>query len=111
LSEQIESLLPPFKRELEVVIIPACRQDQLSGLFGLTRQVKVGQVLWGCDPEERQISKRLWSSFAAEGIPQARLIGDVLLDFQPGSLSFVMADVEVTSTGPGARRLYRVGDF
>ena len=92
LSEQIESLLPPFKRELEVVIIPACRQDQLSGLFGLTRQVKVGQVLWGCDPEERQISKRLWSSFAAEGIPQARLIGDVLLDFQPGSLSFVMAD-------------------
>jgi len=92
LSEQIESLLPPFKRELEVVIIPACRQDQLSGLFGLTRQVKVGQVLWGCDPEERQISKRLWSSFAAEGIAQARLNSDELLDFQPGSLSFVMAD-------------------
>lgn len=92
LTEQIESLLPPFKREIEVVIIPGCRQDQLSGLFGLTRQVKVGQVLWGCDPEERQISKRLWSSFAAEIIPQTRLTGDELLDFQPGSLSFMMED-------------------
>jgi len=92
LSEQIESLLPPFRRELEVVIIPGCRQDQLSGLFGLTRQVKVGQVLWGCDPEDRQISKRLWSSFANEGIAQRILTGDELLDFQPGSLSFAMAD-------------------
>jgi hypothetical protein len=54
--------------------------------------VKVGQVLWGCDPEDRQISKRLWSSFAAEGIAQTRLTGDELLDFQPGSLSFEMAD-------------------
>ena len=92
LSERIESLLPPFDRKIAVVIIPDCRQDQLSGLFGLTRQVKVGQVLWGCDPEDRQISKRLWSSFAAEEIPQTRLIGDELLHFQPGSLSFQMAD-------------------
>ena len=92
LSEQIESLLPPFDRKLEVVIIPDCRQDQLSGLFGLTRQVKVGQVFWGCDPEGRQISKRLWSSFAAEGIAQTRLTGDELLDFQPGSLRFSVAE-------------------
>jgi competence protein ComEC len=92
LSEQIESLLPPFQRRLEVVIIPGCQQDQLSGLFGLTRQVKVGQVLWGCDPEDRQISKRLWSSFAADGITQKRLTGDELLDFQPGNLSFSMKD-------------------
>ncbi len=92
LSEQIESLLPPFERKLEVVIIPDCRQDQVSGLFGLTRQVKVAQVLWGCDPDDRQISKRLWSSFAAEGIAQTRLTGDELLDFRPGNLSFKMAD-------------------
>jgi competence protein ComEC len=92
LSEQIESLLPPFERKLEVVIIPDCRQDQVSGLFGLTRQVKVGQVLWGCEPDDRQISKRLWSSFAAEGISQTRLTGGELLDFRPGSLSFTMAD-------------------
>lgn len=78
-----------------MVIIPDCRQDQLSGLFGLTRQVKVGQVLWGCDPEERQISKRLWNSFAAEEITQMRLTGDELLDFQPGSLSFTMADAKL----------------
>ena len=95
LSEQIQSLLPPFDRKIEVVIIPDCRQDQLSGLFGLTRQVKVGQVLWGCDPEERQISKRLWNSFAAEEITQMRLTGDELLDFQPGSLSFTMADAKL----------------
>ena len=95
LSEQIESLLPPFDRKLEVVIIPDCRQDQLSGLFGLTRQVKVGQVLWGCDPEDRQISKRLWSSFATEGITQTRLIGDELLNFQPGGLSFKIADAKL----------------
>ena len=90
LSEQIESLLPPFDRRIEIVIIPGCQQDQLSGLFGLTRQVKLGQVLWGCDPEDRQISKRLWSAFAAEGIAQMRLNGEELLDFQPGSLSFSM---------------------
>lgn len=95
LSEQVESLLPPFDRKLEVVIIPDCRQDQLSGLFGLTRQVKVGQVLWGCDPEDRQISKRLWSSFATEGIAQTRLIGGELLDFQPGGLSFKIADAKL----------------
>ncbi len=92
LSEQIESLLPPFARKIEVVIIPDCRQDQLSGLFGLTRQVKVGQVLWGCDPEERQISKRLWSSFAAEEIAQTRLTGGESLHFQPGSLRFQMGN-------------------
>lgn len=92
LSEQIEAMLPPFKRELEVVIIPGCQQDQLSGLFGLTRQVKVGKVLWGCDPEDRQISKRLWSSFAAEDITQARLRGDEILNFQPGTLRFEMAE-------------------
>ncbi len=95
LSEQIESLLPPFDRKIEVVIIPDCRQDQLSGLFGLTRQVKVGQVLWGCDPNDRQISKRLWSSFDSEDIAQIRLTGDELLDFQPGSLSFTMADAKL----------------
>ena len=92
LSEQIESLLPPFDRKIEVVIIPDCRQDQLSGLFGLTRQVKLGQVLWGCDPDARQISKRLWSSFAAENFTQTRLTGDELLDFQPGSLTFSVAE-------------------
>lgn len=92
LSEQIESMLPPFKRELAIVIIPGCQQDQISGLFGLTRQISVGQVLWGCDPEKRQISKRLWSSFAAEGIAQTRLKGDELLDFQPGDLNFEMED-------------------
>jgi len=85
-------LLPPFERKLEIVIIPDCRQDQVSGLFGLTRQVKVGQVLWGCDPDDRQISKRLWSSFAAEGIAQTRLTGDELLSFEPGSLGFKMKD-------------------
>jgi competence protein ComEC len=95
LSEQIESLLPPFNRRIEIVIIPGCQQDQLSGLFGLTRQVKLGQVLWGCDPEDRQISKRLWSAFAAEGIAQMRLNGDELLDFQPGSLSFSMEKVKL----------------
>jgi len=92
LSEQIESLLPPFARKLDVVIIPDCRQDQLSGLFGLTRQVKVGQVLWGCNPDDRQISKRLWSSFEMEGIEQTHLKGDELLDFQPGNLSFSILD-------------------
>jgi len=92
LSEQIESLLPPFDRKIEIVIIPDCRQDQLSGLFGLTRQVKVGQVLWGCNPDDRQISKRLWSSFDKENIAQTRLKGDELLDFQLGKLSFSMAD-------------------
>ena len=92
LSEQIESLLPPFARKLEIVIIPDCRQDQLSGLFGLTRQVKVERVLWACDPEERQISKRLWGAFAAEEITQTRLTGDESLHFQPGSISFAVAD-------------------
>lgn len=97
LSEQIESMLPPFNRELNVVIIPGCQQDQLSGLFGLTRQVQVGQVLWGCDPNDRQISKRLWSSFAAEEILQARLTGDEILDFQPGTLRFGMAEEQLQS--------------
>ena len=64
-------------------------------MFGLTRQVKVGKVLWGCDPDDRQISKRLWSSFAAEDITQIRLTGDELLDFQPGSLRFKVADAKL----------------
>ena len=92
LSEQIEPLLPPFGRRLEVVIIPSCRQDQLSGLFGLTRQVRVGQVLWGCDPAERQISERLWNAFAAESIPQTRLTGEEMLTFQQGSMEFGIVD-------------------
>jgi competence protein ComEC len=105
LSEQIESLLPPFERNLEVVIIPGCQQDQLSGLFGLTRQVKVGRVLWGCDPDDRQISKRLWSSFASEGIAQTRLTGNELLNFHPGNLIFQMADEKLQAL------VLKQGDF
>lgn len=95
LSDQIEPLLPPFKRRLEAIIIPDCRLQQLSGLFGLTRQVSVTQVLWACDPEERQISKRLWNSFDAEGIPQIRLTGNESLSFGEGSFDFLMGDTKL----------------
>jgi len=97
LSEQIELLLPPFNRTLEALIIPDCQQKQLSGLFGLTRQINVSQVLWACNPDERQISKRLWSAFESEGIAQSRLTGNESLNFQTGSYNFVMGDKKLKS--------------
>lgn len=90
LSEEIETMLPPFKRELAFVIIPSCTLNQTSGLFGLTRQVNISHVLWGCDPGDRQVSKRLWNAFAAEGISQARLTGAEQLNFQQGILTFTV---------------------
>lgn len=53
------------------------------------------QVLWSCDPEERQISKRLWNSFDAEGIPQIRLTGNETLSFGEGSFDFLMGDTKL----------------
>ena len=97
LRAEIEPLLPPFNQQLAAIVIPDCKMQQLSALFGITRQIDVGQVLWGCNPESRQISERLWEAFASEGVRQVRLTGNEMLSVQTGSLSFELGNEKMRS--------------
>lgn len=73
LAEQLGSALPPFQRELDALIIPACGRDDVQGLFGLSESIRIGVVYWACNPERLQTTRRLFAAFQGAGIPQRRL--------------------------------------
>ncbi|MFZ3071601.1 MAG: hypothetical protein WA110_10850, partial [Anaerolineaceae bacterium] len=73
LADQVGKTLPPFTRELDFLVIPACGKADVSGLFGLSDEFRIGQVLWACDPERIQTTRRLYQSFQEAQVPQRRL--------------------------------------
>lgn len=93
LSAQVSGWMAPFSREIDMLIIPECTKAQVGGLFGLAEQVKVRQVLWGCDPGRIRSTERLYDAFAGLGIPQH--------DLQPG---------DMLRLGAGSQLVFRMGD-
>jgi hypothetical protein len=47
LAEQLGRALPPFQRELDGLVIPACGRDDVQGLFGLNESVRYRGGLLG----------------------------------------------------------------
>ncbi|MFZ3151059.1 MAG: ComEC/Rec2 family competence protein [Anaerolineaceae bacterium] len=88
LAEQLGKFLPPFTRELDLVVIPACGKADVSGLFGLAGQFRIGQVLWACDPERIQTTERLYQSFQKEQVLQRRLVPGMSLDLGGGGQAY-----------------------
>ncbi|HNW94570.1 MAG TPA: ComEC/Rec2 family competence protein [Anaerolineaceae bacterium] len=73
LKQQLGSALPPFQRELDALIIPACGKDDVQGLFGLSESFRIGAVYWACNPERLQTTRRLYETFQSAGVLQRRL--------------------------------------
>lgn len=98
LAEQLGKFLPPFTRELDLVVIPTCGKADVSGLFGLAGQFRIGQVLWACDPERIQTTRRLYESFQKEQVLQRRLVPGMSLDLGGGGQAyFTFAEEDLAS--------------
>ncbi len=85
LAEQLGRALPPFQRELDALVIPACGRDDVQGLFGLNESVCIGAVYWACNPERLQTTRRLYAAFQEAGITQRRLQAEDSLLLDPGA--------------------------
>jgi hypothetical protein len=93
LAEQLGRALPPFQRELDGLVIPACGRDDVQGLFGLNESVRIGAVYWACNPERLQTTRRLYAAFQEAGITQRRLQAEDSLLLDPGaSIGFELGE-------------------
>ena len=85
LAQQVSNALPTFSRQLDYLLIPSCSRDSVSGLFDLTSQLQIQQVVWACDPERLQTTQRLYETFAQEQIDQMRLSDNQVFDLGNGA--------------------------
>ena len=93
MAEQLGRALPPFQRELDALIIPACGRDDVQGLFGLSESIRIETVYWACDPERLQTTRRLYAAFQSAGVLQRRLQQeDVLLLGEGASVGFALGE-------------------
>ena len=90
LLQEVTAAFSPFNRQIDFIIIPSCSKAAVSGLFGLTNSMRVGQVLWGCDASRLATTRNLSHAFEQQGIPQANLRAqDVIAFGQSGLLQAV----------------------
>ena len=92
LAHQLGTALPPFSREIDALVIPACGKADVSGLFGLTESFTLGKVYWGCDPERIQTTRRLYAAFQQAQVPQQRLQPTDQLDLRGAQLAFTFGE-------------------
>ena len=93
MAEQLGRALPPFQRELDALIIPACGRDDVQGLFGLSESIRIETVYWACDPERLQTTRRLYAAFQSAGVLQRRLQAEDSLLLDPGaSIGFELGE-------------------
>ena len=85
LSEHLSRLLPFGTSELDVVIIPSCKRDDVIGLIGLNDHVNISQVYWVCEPDRIQTTKLLYQAFESAGVDQRGLFVDDYLDLGEGA--------------------------
>lgn len=79
LVDLVTKQLPLFSNKLDTLVIPDCRRESLSDLFVLTSKLKIGQVLWGCDPETNQTSRNLSHLLENQAVRQSTLTPTSLL--------------------------------
>lgn len=92
LAQRLGEALPPFSRELDALIIPACGKADVSGLFSLTDSFTLGKVYWGCDPERIQTTRRIYAAFQQAQVPQQRLQPTDQLDLSGAQLAFTFGE-------------------
>lgn len=123
IGASLSQALPVTHQELDWLIIPRCGRDDVSALFSLPDQVRVGQVLWLCDWERIQTTKALFARFSQLGLIQRKalpedgleLAPEILLRFEMNGeilenvildgINFSMNFAEQSSTSEAAIRL------
>jgi len=60
LNQALGQSLPFGHRQIDVLVIPSCRRDDVIGLGGLPDRVEIKQALWICDPETIQTTRQLY---------------------------------------------------
>jgi len=88
LTELVSKSLPAFKQELSFIVIPACKKADVNGFYGIANQIKIGQVLWTCDPESTRASQNMYSYFENLSLPQVFLNDNYLLNWEEGEMHF-----------------------
>lgn len=86
LWEPLGKFLPFGHRQLDILVIPSCKLDDVSGSVGLTERVKIAQVMWADDPEPILTTRQLYRSFAGAGIPQTGFEVGEQFDLGEGAL-------------------------
>jgi len=86
LHEHLGKFLPYAYRRLDMLVIPSCKLDDVSGLVGLVERVRIAQVVWACDQERIQTTRQLYRSFADADIPQTSLATGDQLDLGDGAM-------------------------
>lgn len=90
LKESLGKALPFNHRELDFLVIPSCRKDDVDGLVGLSEHVSIGTALWACDPERIQTTRRLYQDMQADKVIQATFTEGDWLDLgQDASLKLL----------------------
>jgi len=90
LVEEISARLPLFTRRMEVVIIPQCKRDQLTGMFLVAEKYAIDQVLWLCDPESNQTSRNLFQALENKQVRQEFLTKNILIESKDLVLELTM---------------------
>jgi competence protein ComEC len=97
LREHLGKFLPFGYRRLDMLVIPSCKLDDVSGLVGLTGRVKISQVVWACDPERIQTTRQLYLSFEDADVPQTSFVVGDQLDLGNGALITLVGSVDNSS--------------
>lgn len=80
LREEVGKTLPFYKQKLDILVIPLCRKDDVSGLIGLEAHFDIEQVVWACDPEVIQTTRQVYHSFQIAKILQTQVTDGAWLD-------------------------------
>ena len=90
LAENVSKALPPFQQNIAYLIVPGCKKAQLNGFFGLPDQMRIGTVLWACDPESSRTAQSLFSYFENKDLSQLIIDNQYLLNWSGGEMSFAI---------------------
>jgi competence protein ComEC len=97
LYEHLGKYLPFGYRQLDMLVIPSCKLNDVSGLMGLTGRVKISRVVWACDQERIQTTRQLYRSFEDADIPQTSFVAGDQLDLGDGALISLVTSEDNTA--------------
>ncbi len=80
LREETGKTLPFGRQELDMLVIPLCRKDDVSALIDLQDHFKIDKVVWACDPDVIQTTRQLYQSYQEAQVSQTLLSNGAWLE-------------------------------
>ena len=91
LNQALGQSLPFGHRQIDVLVIPSCRRDDVIGLGGLPDRVEIKQALWICDPETIQTTRQLYLLLDENDAQQSMFEENAWLDLGNGAKLTMLA--------------------